>query len=280
MKSRFRRAAVQSLCPLFANQWGQAVLERGVALAQYLQGIGSGGEITSSGEAAVLSKLKAMGAASKRDLCIFDVGANTGLFLILARKRLQPLPFHVHSFEPSAPTFEQLCEAARNCGSVTLNNFGLGAQAGEFDLFYDAPGSQHASLTKRNLAHLRMELGMVEKVKIETLDRYCADRQIDRIDLLKIDVEGHELEVLHGAAEMFRNRAIRMVTFEFGGCNVDTRSFVRDFFYFFSAQGMRMARITPCGYFREVSSYREVLEQFRTTNFVSYLATAAAVYSS
>lgn len=270
MKSGFRRVALQTLCRVFANRWGQSALERGVAVAQYLQGIGSGGEIRSSGEAAVLSKLKVAGESAARDLCIFDVGANTGQFLTLACDSLRGRNFHMHSFEPSIPTFTQLCNTARRFGNVTLNNFGLGTQPGEFELFYDAPGSQHASLTKRNLAHFGIETQLAEKVRIQTLDNYCADRQIDCIDLLKIDVEGHELDVLNGAAGMFRNRAIRMVTFEFGGCNIDTRSFVRDFFFFFSAYRMRMARITPSGYFRELSSYTEILEQFRTTNFVCY----------
>ncbi len=258
---------MRPLAAVFGNAWGQFFLERSALLTQHLQGIGSGGNVCSSGEAAVLSKLK---AASQHPLCIFDVGANKGQFLTLACNAFGTREFHLHAFEPSAFTYTELCRAAAHYQRVTLNNSALGSHAGEADLFYDAPGSAQASLTKRDLSRFGVEVRLSEKVRTETLDAYCSDRQIERIDLLKIDVEGHELDVLRGGEGMFDKNAIRMVTFEFGGCNIDTRTFLRDFFYFFSRHKMRIARITPSGYFRELPSYREVFEQFRTTNFVCY----------
>lgn len=58
------------------------------------------------------------------------------------------------------------------------------------------------------------------------------------------------------------------MTFEFGGCDIDTRTFLQDFFYFCLTHKMTMARITPSGYFRVIAWYREMHEQFRTANFV------------
>jgi hypothetical protein len=113
-------------------------------------------------------------------------------------------------------------------------------------------------------------MGLSERVRIITLDSYCGEHQIEHIDLLKLDVEGHELDVLNGATHMFSKAAISMVQFEFGGCNIDTRTFLKDFFYFFSERGMRIARITPSGYLHEIDSYREVQEQFGTSNFLCY----------
>ncbi len=269
MKSRAGNAVLRTLAVVFGNAWGQFLLERSVAAAQRLQGIGSGGDVHSSGEAAVISKLKAARPA-ERPLCIFDVGANKGQFLTFACNALGSREFHLHAFEPNASAYAELCQTALNYPRVALNNFALGSHPGEADLFYDAPGSGLASLSKRNLTHFGVEMRLSEKVRIETLDAYCADRQIERIDLLKIDVEGHELDVLNGAQGMFGNAAVGMATFEFGGCNIDTRTFLRDFFSFFSRYKMRIARITPSGYFHELRSYREVFEQFRTTNFVCY----------
>jgi hypothetical protein len=92
---------------------------------------------------------------------------------------------------------------------------------------------------------------------------------VGRIDLLKIDVEGHELEVLRGAESLFAGRGVRMVTFEFGGCDIDSRTFFQDFWYFFRERGMgRLFRITPSGYLAPIRHYREADEQFRTTNFL------------
>lgn len=270
MRSSPRKAALKTLANLTGNRWSQSLLEKAVEAAQYLQGIGSGGDVSSSGEAAILSKLDAHSDPAGHGLCIFDAGANTGQFLALACEALRGHRFHLHSFEPGSEAYRQLKETARKYRDVTINNFGLGREAGERDLFYEAPGSQQASLTRRRLSHFNAEMRLSEKVRIETLDDYCAAHRIERVDLLKLDVEGHELDVLNGGARMFRNSAISMVTLEFGGCNIDTRTFVQDFFYFFSDHGMRMGRITPSGYLHELSSYKEILEQFRTTNLVCY----------
>ena len=108
-----------------------------------------------------------------------------------------------------------------------------------------------------------------ETVRIETLDCYCLSQEISRIDLLKVDVEGHELDVLHGGLRLFEKQAIAAVLFEFGGCNIDTRTFVKDFFSFFRDHGMQLGRVTPAGHVRNITRYSEALEQFRTTSFLA-----------
>jgi len=255
--------------PIAKTRWNQSILEKIVVSAQYLQGIGCGSDVFSSGEAAVFTKLKES-TDSKRTLCVFDVGANKGQFLTLACTSLPGREFTIHAFEPSRKTYEQLCENARKYRNAVLNNYGLGREPGDRELFYDAVGSGLASLTKRKLDHLGLHMELSEKVKISTIDDYCDAHQIDRIDLLKIDVEGHELDVLIGGEKMFSKSAIDMVTFEFGGTDIDTRTFFRDFFYFFQDHRMRIARITPSGYLCELKSYNEGFEQFRITNFMCY----------
>ncbi len=250
---------------------GQALLGSLVTAAQYLQGIGAGTHVQSSGETAIFEKLKSS-AGRQRPLCVFDVGANQGQFLNLACRCLAGRAFAIHSFEPARQTYEMLELNARGIENATLNRCGLGREPGELELFYDVAGSGMASLTRRSLDHVGIEMNLSEKVEIRTIDGYCSERAIGRIDLLKIDVEGHELDVLRGARRMFSESAIGMVTFEFGGCHIDTRTFFQDFFRFFADRGMRIARIAPGGYLWEIASYREALEQFRTSNFVCYPA--------
>ncbi|MBU1864122.1 MAG: FkbM family methyltransferase, partial [Candidatus Omnitrophica bacterium] len=108
-----------------------------------------------------------------------------------------------------------------------------------------------------------------EKVSIDTIDNYCSENNIQQIDLLKIDVEGHELDVLTGAEKMFKSCSIRIVSFEFGGCNIDTRTFMKDFFDFFTKKNMKIYRITPSGFLCPLPAYNELNEQFRTTNFIA-----------
>jgi hypothetical protein len=115
---------------------------------------------------------------------------------------------------------------------------------------------------------------LVEPVPITTVDAVVAERNIPKIDLLKIDVEGHELAVLAGAATTLKRRLIRLVQFEFGGCNLDTRTTLQDFFYFFKDYGFAIALIQPSGRCQPIERYDEFYEQYRTTN---YLAAPAPV---
>jgi len=237
--------------------------------AQARLGVGSGGHVAVSGEAVLFRVLDEFTERQQKDVCIFDVGANQGQYLDSIFRGLPGRRFSVHSFEPSAGTFKILNEKFGHVPNVHLNSFGLGRERGEFDFFSDAEGSGLGSLTHRQLEHLGIHHDRSERVIIETLDRYCADHGIQTIDLLKIDVEGHELDVLQGGVALFSRRGVRLLTFEFGGCNIDTRTYVRDFWDFFMRQGMlSFHRIMPCGRLFRIESYTESLEMFRTTNFV------------
>jgi len=138
------------------------------------------------------------------------------------------------------------------------------------NLYFDKPGSTLASLSKRRLRHLSIDFNQYEKIQIDTLDNYCSLNAIERIHLLKLDVEGHELAALRGAQDILTKKAIDIISFEFGGCNIDSRTFFQDFYYMLSRQfGMNIYRITPSGYLRHIDHYQEIHEQFRTTNFIA-----------
>jgi FkbM family methyltransferase len=256
------------LIRISGNAQIQRLLEFNVTISQYLMGIGSGSSTGSSGEKVLIDKLKQY-ATPAQSLCIFDVGENKGQFLGLIEYGLGGIPCHIHAFEPSQHTYKLLCDRSKDYSNVTLNNIGLGKEKGEFELFYDQEGSGIASLYKRKLDHFGVKFKYSETVKIDTLDNYCVSQAIQRIDLLKIDVEGHELDVLQGGVQMFNGRKIRMVSFEFGGCNIDSRTYFQDFYYFFKENGMnKMFRIAPSGYLVPIYQYKELYEQFRTANFL------------
>ena len=241
--------------------------------AQAKLGAGGGASVESSGEAIAFRLLLNQPAQCRqKNLCIFDVGANKGQYLGLALNSLLGEQFSLHSFEPSAATFVLLENMFGGLPDVHLNPFGLGRESGEFEFYSDADASELGSLTRRRLHHLGIQHQRSERVRIETLDGYCGDHGIGTIDLLKIDVEGHELDVLRGGEAIFSRRGVRLVVFEFGGCNIDTRTFVRDFWYFFIDFGMKsFHRIMPCGRLFRLEGYNETIETFRTTNFLVVL---------
>jgi FkbM family methyltransferase len=235
-------------------QW---LLHKTAKLAQYGQGIGA----ASRADKAVLRKL----TSGPHPLVIFDVGANRGQYLQLALAK----PAVIHAFEPSSAAFADLANRFGNRSNVVLNNVALGREPGEQVLYYDSPGSELSSLYPRRVEHHGHQFTHSEPVQVDTLDNYCAKQAIAHIDLLKLDVEGHELAVLQGASQMFERQQISMVSFEFGGCNIDSRTFLRDFFHFFAAHRMQLARVTAFGSLHPIPQYDETLEQFRPTTFVA-----------
>src|SRR5205085_11763068 len=78
-----------------------------------------------------------------------------------------------------------------------------------------------------------------------TLDEFCGQENIDKIDLLKIDAEGHELEVLKGARRMIEQKKVNWIHFEFGEGNVFSRVFFKD--YYDTLPGYKFFRVTAKG---------------------------------
>lgn len=273
MKGLLRGLAVR----LTANEAAQGLLGWATRRGLALMGIGSGSLVESSGEVAVVRRLRRGYRTQDGPLCVFDVGANEGAFLAMVQAELAVLPVRIHAFEPGAETFRALSKRAADLPDVVLNPMALGSAEESRPLYSDRAGSPLASLYQRDLDRFAIAMDRVETVSVTTVDRYCETRGIERIDLLKLDVEGHELEVLRGAERMLRERRIRMVTFEFGGCHVDSRTFFKDFHELLTGAGLgRIQRITPSGHLTPVGPYHEILEQYQTTNYLASPADSPA----
>ena len=101
------------------------------------------------------------------------------------------------------------------------------------------------------------------------MDDFCEEESIDNIRFLKLDVEGHELDVLKGAERMRGEGRISSIQWEFGGCNIDSRTYFRDFFYLLNDQ-YRIFRVVKDGIY-PVTGYWESLEIFETVNYFAEL---------
>ena len=147
---------------------------------------------------------------------VFDVGANVGQFAQEARQE-QPAAT-IYSFEPHPRSFEKLAQAAAG-NRIVPQCLALSDQIGEvrfYEYGSEGPGSHINSLVPdaRFPARFGYE-GHAITVQSTTLDHFCAGHDIDRIDFLKIDVEGAELSVLEGGAGMLARGKIMAVYFEF-----------------------------------------------------------------
>ena len=200
------------------------------------------------------------------EIVIFDVGANIGNYSKMIIDQLANISYQLYSFEPSKETYLVLEQNLRG-SSAKLYNIGFGKEINEQILFSDSHLSGLASLSNRRLEHFNINFKNTEIIKLTTLDEFCKDKNITKIDFLKLDVEGHELNVLKGAKLLLENRAIKIIQFEMGGANIDSRTFFQDFWYLLSGK-YKIYRIIKNGLI-EVKGYEESLEIFKNINFLA-----------
>jgi FkbM family methyltransferase len=156
---------------------------------------------------------------------VFDVGANQGQF---ASEALRELPFAlIYSFEPHPATFRRLTQAISDArfsphqlafadciGAATLYVYG---ESGD--------GSLINSLVAN--AQFPSRFGYEATgitVPCTTIDSFCTENAIEAIDFLKVDAEGGELLVLHGARRMMEEDRVRFVYVEFNTLRPDPDS--------------------------------------------------------
>jgi hypothetical protein len=119
------------------------------------------------------------------------------------------------------------------------------------------------------LEHLGRAFHEVETVSLRRIDDICRELAIERVDLLKLDVEGHELAALEGARDLLERGAIWAIQFEFGGTNIDSRTFFRDFWQLLSPQ-YTIHRILWDGLL-PIECYHERLETFLGANYLAII---------
>jgi hypothetical protein len=191
-----------------------------------------------------------------------------------------------------AGEFERLAALAQGKGSGALNSahevrmvlafcgagprlaIDVGAHQGEYaaelrrweptlEIHLFEPSSAHQQAREKRF---EQDVGVMQVPAVRFEDYW--KRQLDErpIDLVKIDDQGHEMQVLEGfGAALARTRVVQ---FKFGSVHIDTRTFFRDFWIFFAERGFDLYRLAPCGPV-PVRAYREADEAFVVTNYLA-----------
>ena len=222
------------------------------------------GDVKESGEDWVLAECLRR-SNPDRPFVLFDVGANVGQYASLALS-VGGSRIDLYSFEPSISTFARLCANLADT-PARLFNLGFSSEPRTATLFSHSGGEAEASLHCRDMAHWGITQSNTETIQLHRLDDFCREREIETIDFLKLDVEGHEGEVLDGAGELLRQARIRFVQFEFGAPNLESRTYFRDFFRRF-AGAYDLYRVIYHG-LEPVDCYSEFHETFLTVNYLA-----------
>ncbi len=259
--SKVANFAKSSIYALF-GRIPQTALGKLEEKAQFFQGKGWGAATTNAEVAAIIQLLDRNAAANP---IAFDIGANVGnwtnSFLSLVPK------CQVVAFEPSESAFKVLNSRFQKYSNVKCINLGLSDRNAEVILFSDSEASGLSSIHNRRLDHFSIAFNKQETINVMTLDSWIQlNPEFSDVVILKLDVEGHELSVLIGAKEVL-NR-VQIIQFEFGGGNIDSKTYFQDFWYFFTDLEFDLFRLTPRGPIKVVN-YSEMLEVFRPTNYLA-----------
>jgi FkbM family methyltransferase len=128
------------------------------------------------------------------DPVILDVGANIGVTSAIIAV-LRPAAI-IYSFEPSPETLGFLSETVRPFGNVTAVPIAMSDKPGTMRFLDNATSASASHLINGNSLG-----GSTIEISVSTIDEFVKERSIERIDLIKIDVEGFEPDVISGARE-------------------------------------------------------------------------------
>ena len=181
---------------------------------------------------------------------VLDVGANVGVWLLGAARRAGATG-SVHAFEPMPENLARLRThlALNGLDFVRVDSRVLADEAGEVSFF---PSRTNNS----GLGSLAPQGGVGDAMKVmaTTLELYCQERGITRVDFLKIDVEGAELLVFRGGAGILAAADAPAIMFEaddvlaavLGSSTAATKAFLEHRGYgVFHFTGARLERVVP-----------------------------------
>lgn len=166
---------------------------------------------------------------------IVDVGGSRGQSIEKFKKNFKnPI---IHSFEPIKSDFDIMYKKFKKDKNVHLNNYALGEKKGyqEFNITAQTDNSSFNKLnqdtkwikvrSKQFNTSLKGYVKSKKKIKIHTLDDYCKQKKINKIDVLKIDTQGYEDKVLKGSILNLRRNNIKAIVTEIMFDNVYEKYF-------------------------------------------------------
>jgi len=143
---------------------------------------------------------------------IFDLGANIGLYSLLAA-RVAPTAT-IHAFEPTPELYESLVHHMRlnHFGNAVCNTQAIGSASGKG--FLQRCGGSDGNNEAMNFVTTEQNRHDDPHIEIVSIDDYCCHNGIDHIDLMKIDIEGGEHDALQGARQSLSRKGISCIFIE------------------------------------------------------------------
>lgn len=229
-----------------------------------------GDEWDSNGERMVFENI----ISSAGEGAILEVGAHDGshtVAMIEMMRRNRDRILTIHSFEPSTANATRWLQTIARAGAgdcVVLNRIACSDVSSEA-ILRCRPGGGRNGLYE---SYAGREGEFSETVKTATLDEYAGAAGLRDLLFLKIDTEGHDLQVLRGAVELLRSKQIQYLQFEYNSAWIASRQFLKDAFDLLLAQGYCIGKLHK-DFIEQFIEWDYRLEWFEHTNFVAWIQT-------
>lgn len=172
---------------------------------------------------------QAGGQVRENNFVVFDVGANRGdwtanLLTLLNCRTSACSRVSIVAFEPE-PTAARHLHARFEGTSVKVEQLCLSSRPGTVAFYLVGPCQGRNSL-------YQADKDLVQRIEVQTdtVDAYCAGHGIGRVDLTKVDTEGHDYEVMLGAKALLEAGRVSVLQFEYNYRWVFARRFLKDVF--------------------------------------------------
>lgn len=223
--------------------------------------------IKTNGELYFINKIGQYFKRKGNPVVLFDVGANIGNYSILLDEVLKGQEKKIYAFEPFSVPFSELKKKEEIIKDFSPYLLGFSEKKEKVKFLTTTAFSEVSSLYNKDFSQYNFSLDKSEELEFDSIDNFCKEHHIDKIDFLKVDVEGHDFFVLKGAKGLIDNNEIDFIQFEYGAANHLSKTFLYDFFQLLSPN-YRIFRLLRNG-FAEIKVYNTDIEIHILSNYIA-----------
>lgn len=216
------------------NMFGRRTTYR-LGRAMYLHARGEiANDMTKNGEMLIQSSVLAAWTKSMDDgkgFVAFDVGANIGDWSASLLRQMEGQIIdgcvNLYAFEPVPSTAETLrANLPFNQPYLHIEELAFSSSSGKTEIYIAGPNAGTNSLYDDKISEEKQSV----TISLTTATDFCESRNIEHVDLLKCDTEGHDMEVIRGAMPLLKDERISVLQFEYNHRWAYSRNFLRDVF--------------------------------------------------
>lgn len=222
-------------------------------------------EMDLNGEVFLINKIISTFSNKGGGDVIFDIGANKGLWcdeLLKVSKNLH----HVHLFDANKNLVNFLKSKYSEHSNINIEHAVFFSEIEKNLNFFIDQNNQNSG-SNSIYKHYYLEKSIEVNLTSKTVDHYCEKNKIEDILLMKIDVEGAEIDILNGAKNMFLNQRIQFTQIEYNQTWIKSGKSLSDLFKLCEKSSLQIYRVCK-NFLIPIPFYHYTLDDFNLQNLL------------